>query len=291
MRKFAAVLLSLILVVALLSPFPARADGQIHWAQTYADQLQTRYAVNQVLGEYNLDDYISADAMESLMKCTMNSALKLKHGSREEIVSKMVDLFSDRTGINLDQVFFIALVPFEDFAQINPDYTRNIMFAYSKGLLKGRGDNLMHPKDDLTYAEALVLTSRLESMIAAEAFYVDAELVKQEENIKFDFKLVNRSGESQDLTFASGQIYEVVVTDRLGQEVYRYSDNTMFTQAIVAKTLAAGEFLSGQVVWDMKDKSGQLLPPGRYSVQISFIPMESGGPDNSSLSAILSFTI
>lgn len=52
MRKFAAVLLSLILVVALLSPFPARADGQIHWAQTYADQLQTRYAVNQVLGEY-----------------------------------------------------------------------------------------------------------------------------------------------------------------------------------------------------------------------------------------------
>jgi hypothetical protein len=283
--------LSLILVVALLSPFPARADGQIHWAQTYADQLQTRYAVNQVLGEYNLDDYISADAMESLMKCTMNSALELKHGSREEIVSKMVDLFSDRTGINLDQVFFIALVPFEDFAQINPDYTRNIMFAYSKGLLKGRGDNLMHPKDDLTYAEALVLTSRLESMIAAEAFYVDAELVKQEENIKFDFKLVNRSGESQDLTFASGQIYEVVVTDRLGQEVYRYSDNTMFTQAIVAKTLAAGEFLSGQVVWDMKDKSGQLLPPGRYSVQISFIPMESGGPDNSSLSAILSFTI
>lgn len=291
MRKFAAVLLSLILVVALLSPFPARADGQIHWAQTYADQLQTRYAVNQVLGEYNLDDYISADAMESLMKCTMNSALELKHGSREEIVSKMVDLFSDRTGINLDQVFFIALVPFEDFAQINPDYTRNIMFAYSKGLLKGRGDNLMHPKDDLTYAEALVLTSRLESMIAAEAFYVDAELVKQEENIKFDFKLVNRSGESQDLTFASGQIYEVVVTDRLGEEVYRYSDNTMFTQAIVAKTLAAGEFLSGQVVWDMKDKSGQLLPPGRYSVQISFIPMESGGPDNSSLSAILSFTI
>jgi hypothetical protein len=280
MRKFAAVLLSLILVVALLSPFPARADGQIHWAQTYADQLQTRYAVNQVLGEYNLDDYISADAMESLMKCTMNSALELKHGSREEIVSKMVDLFSDRTGINLDQVFFIALVPFEDFAQINPDYTRNIMFAYSKGLLKGRGDNLMHPKDDLTYAEALVLTSRLESMIAAEAFYVDAELVKQEENIKFDFKLVNRSGESQDLTFASGQIYEVVVTDRLGQEVYRYSDNTMFTQAIVAKTLAAGEFLSGQ-----------LLPPGRYSVQISFIPMESGGPDNNSLSAILSFTI
>jgi hypothetical protein len=291
MRKFAAVLLSLILVVALLSPFPARADGQIHWAQTYADQLQTRYAVNQVLGEYNLDDYISADAMESLMKCTMNSALELKHGSREEIVSKMVDLFSDRTGINLDQVFFIALVPFEDFAQINPDYTRNIMFAYSKGLLKGRGDNLMHPKDDLTYAEALVLTSRLESMIAAEAFYVDAELVKQEENIKFDFKLVNRSGESQDLTFASGQIYEVVVTDRLGEEVYRYSDNTMFTQAIVAKTLAAGEFLSGQVVWDMKDKSGQLLPPGRYSVQISFIPMESGGPDNNSLSAILSFTI
>lgn len=291
MRKLTAILLSLIFMVALLSPIPVMAAGQPHWAQTYADQLQTRYPIHEVLGDYNLDDYISADAMESLLSCTMNSNLELINSSRQEVVSKMVDIFSDRTGIDLDEVLFVALVPFEDFAQINPDYTRNIMYAYSSGLLKGRGNNLMYPKDKLTYAEAMVLTKRLENMIAAEAFNVDGEVVKQEKNIKFNFKLVNRSGKSHDLTFTSGQIYEVVVTDRIGQEVYRYSDDMMFTQAIIAKTFAAGEFLSGQVVWDMKDKSGQLLPPGRYNVQISFIPMESGGPDNSSMSTILSFTI
>ena len=291
MRKFIAILLSLFFMVALLSPVPVIATGQPHWAQTYADQLQTRYPIHELMGDYNLNDYISPDAMERLIKCTMNSDLELINGSRQEIVSKMVDLFSDHTGINLDEILFVALVPFEDFAQINPEYTRNIMYAYSSGLLKGRGNNLMYPKDNLTYGEALVFTSRLESMIADASFYVDGEVVKQEKNIKFNFKLVNRSGKSHDLTFASGQIYEVVVTDRNGQEVYRYSDKTMFAQVIGAKTFAAGEFLSGQVLWDMKDKSGQLLPPGRYNVQISFIPMESGGPDNSSMSSILSFNI
>ncbi|KUG05415.1 hypothetical protein ASZ90_017096 [hydrocarbon metagenome] len=291
MKRFTAIVITIAFMAVLLGPLPIVAADKNHWAQIYVDQLESRYPINETIGDYNLNDYISLDGMNNLLKCTMNSEAELSSTSRQEVVSKMVDIFSARTGINLDEVLFVALVPFEDFEQINPQYTRNIMYAYSSGLLKGRGNNLMHPADSLTYAEAFVLINRLESMVAADAFYVEGEVVKQQSSIKFNFKLVNRSGLDQDLTFASSQIYEVVVTDRTGQEVYRYSENMMFAQVVSGKIFKAGESIPGQLVWDMKDKAGVLLPAGRYNVQITFIPMESRDPNNSSLSTILSFNI
>ncbi len=291
MRKFIALLLTIAFMVVLLSPASVLAADKTHWAQTYVDQLEIRYPVKETMGDYNLNDFISLEGMKRLLRCTINPEEELYSTSRQEVVSKMVDIFSARSGINLDEVLFVALVPFEDFDQIRPEYTRNIMYAYSSGLLKGRDSNLMCPTDSLTYAEALVLISRLESMIAADAFYVEGEVAKQESSIIFNFKMVNRSGQNQDLTFASSQIYEVMVTDRTGQEVYRYSENMMFAQMIIGKFIGPGESIPGQVVWDMKDKSGVLLPPGRYNVQITYIPMENRDPHNSPLSTILSFNI
>ncbi len=291
MKKFTAILLTIAFVMVLLIPAPIVAADGTHWAQTYVDQLESRYMVQETMGDYNLNEYISLDDMKSLLKCIMNTEVELASTSRQEVVSKMVDIFSARTGINLDEVLFVALVPFEDFDKISPDYTRNIMYAYSSGLLKGRGNSLMAPSDRLSYAEAFVLLSRLESMVAADAFYVEGEVVKQESSIKFNFKLVNRSGQEQDLTFASSQMYEVAVTDRTGQEVYRYSENMEFAQMVSGKDIKAGEFIPGQLVWDMKDKAGMLLPSGRYNVQITFIPLEIKEPYNSTLSTILSFNI
>jgi hypothetical protein len=291
MKRFIAILLPLTFMVVGLSPISGLAADKTHWAQTYADELQSRYPLSETLGDYDYNAYISRGDLEKLLQCTMNTEVKLSSTSRQEVVSKMVDIFSARTGINLDEVLFVALVPFKDFDQIRPEYTRNIMYAYSSGLLKGRGDNLMHPAASLTYAETLVLISRLDSMVAEDAFYVESEAVKQEASYKFNFKLLNRSGIEQELTFASGQIFEVAVTDRLGQEVYRHSDNMMFAQVITGKTIGAGESLSGQVIWDLKDKTGVPVPPGRYSVQITFIPMESRDPCNSALSSIMSLEI
>ncbi len=291
-RRLIAILLTTAFVLVLVGPIAtATNDDNTHWAQSYVDQLDSRYPVSETVSTYNLNDYISLADMKDLLKCVMNADTVLTSTSRQEVVSKLIDIYAERSGINLDEVLFVALVPFEDFDKINPEYTRNIMYAYSSGLLKGRGNSLMVPAERLSYAEAFVLLSRLESMAAEDSFCVEGEVVKQEASIKFNFKLVNRSEQKQKLTFASTQIYEVVVSDRTGQEVYRYSDNSMFAQVISEKSIGAGEFLAGQLTWDMKDQAGVLLPSGRYNVQITFIPMESSDPHNSTLSTILSFNI
>ncbi len=291
-RRLIAIMLAIALVLVLVGPVATAAtDDNTHWAQSYVDQLDSRYSVSETVSNYNLNDFISLADMKGLLKCIMDADTAITSTSRQEVVSKLIDIYAERTGINLDEVLFVALVPFEDFDKINPEYTRNIMYAYSSGLLKGRGNSFMAPADRLSYAEAFVLLSRLESMAAEDSFYVEGEVVKQEASIKFNFKLVNRSGQKQDLTFASSQLFEVVVSDRTGQEVYRYSDNSMFAQVISEKTIGAGEYLPGQLIWDMKDQSGVLLPSGRYNVQITFIPLESTDPHNSTLSTILSFNI
>ncbi len=290
-RRFTAILLIIVFMFIFVGTGSAVVEEKTHWGQTYVDQLDSRYPVSEAIRDYNFNDYISVSDMKRLLKCVMDDDIELTSTSRQEVVSKLVDVYAERTGINLDEVLFVALVPFEDFDEISPEYTRNIMYAYSSGLLKGRGNSLMEPADRLSYAEAFALISRLESMAAEDSFYVEGEVVKQESGIKFNFKLVNRSGQKQDLTFASTQLYEVVVSDRTGQEVYRYSENIMFAQVISPRTIGAGEFIAGQLVWDMKDQAGVLLPPGRYNVHITFIPMESRDPYNSTLSTVLSFNI
>ncbi len=290
-RRFTAILLTVAFIFIGVGTGAAVVDEQTNWGQTYVDQLDCRYPVSEAIGDYNFNDYISVSDMKSLLKCVMDADIELASTTRQEVVSKLVDIYAEKTGINLDEVLFVALVPFEDFNKISPEYTRNIMYAYSSGLLKGRGNSLMEPSDRLSYAEAFVLLGRLEGMAAEDSFHVEGEVVKQESGIKFNFKLVNRSGQKQDLTFASTQLYEVVVSDRTGKEVYRYSENMMFAQVISPRTIEAGEFIAGQAAWDMKDQAGVLLPPGRYNVQLTFIPLESRDPYNSTLSTVLSFNI
>jgi len=282
-RKLTAIMLMLVFMFTFVLPGRVLADE--HWAQSCLDQLDSRYPVSSTLNGYDFDDDINMKDLEALLDCTFGAEVDFASCSRQEVVSKLVDVFAERAGINLDDILFVALVPFLDFDEINPDYTRNIMYAYSCGLIKGRGNDMLEPAEILSFGEAFVLLSRLDSMIAEDSFYVDASVIKQDRSINFNFKLLNRSGRDQDLTFASSQIYELVVSDRSGKEVYRYSDNMMFAQMITDKTVAAGDFIPGQVVWDVTDKDGNLLPEGRYSVQVTFTPLES------SLSAVLSFDI
>ncbi len=286
-----AILLSIALLFVWVGSGSAAAQEKTHWGQAYVQQLDSRYPVSETVRDYNFNDYISVPDMKRLLKCVMDLNIELSSASRQEVVSKLVDVYAAKTGLKLDEVLFVALVPFEDFDQISPEYTRNIMYAYSSGLLKGRGNSLMAPADRLSYAEAFVLVSRLESMAAEDSFYVQGEVVKQESSLKFNFKLVNRSGRQQNLTFASSQLYELVVSDRAGQEVYRYSDQMMFTQVITPLTIGSGESIPAQVVWDMRDGDGALLPPGRYNVHLTFMPLESSDPHNSTLSSVLSFNI
>ncbi|MGE5590391.1 MAG: BsuPI-related putative proteinase inhibitor [Bacillota bacterium] len=66
-------------------------------------------------------------------------------------------------------------------------------------------------------------------------------------------------------TYSSGQMYDFWV-EQNGREVWRWSRGRMFTQALVHRTISAGETLRFTVQWDGKDAQGKPAAPGTYTV-------------------------
>lgn len=69
------------------------------------------------------------------------------------------------------------------------------------------------------------------------------------ETVEFAFTVENVTTESVELEFRSGLVADFVV---LGddEEVWRFSDGMMFTQALQSETLAPGEAFTYPATWD-----------------------------------------
>lgn len=261
----------------------ASGNSELHWAQAALEDLDQRYAVKDALGDFDLDQEIPALEMEKLLKAVFQEEINFSTSQRQEVVSRLIDLKAARNGINLNELLFIALVPFDDFQEISPEYTRNIMYAYSTGLIKGSCKDHFEPLRNISYGEAIVMTKRLVDAIQDGAFYVKADVVRQENTITFNFSLVNNTDQNQTLTFPTAQLFDVVVSDTNGTEVYRYSENQLFAQTLTDRTIPPGESISTGLTWNLTDKQGQQVTPGRYTVELSFVP------EGSPISAVISF--
>ncbi|MFZ3589196.1 BsuPI-related putative proteinase inhibitor [Bacillus sp. DJP31] len=107
-------------------------------------------------------------------------------------------------------------------------------------------------------------------------FSTKVEIEPTKEKATFQMTFTNNSEEVADLTFSSGQKFEVVVSDNAGDEVYRYSDGKMFTMALVMQKLEAGDKLTFQDEWDYT-KEGKKVEAGDYRVVATVIPIEING--------------
>ena len=68
------------------------------------------------------------------------------------------------------------------------------------------------------------------------------------DSVRFTLQVTNSSGEPVTLRFSSGQSYDFSVRDGAA-EVWRWSGDMMFTQALRAETLAPGETRSWSEAW------------------------------------------
>jgi len=69
--------------------------------------------------------------------------------------------------------------------------------------------------------------------------------------VSFSFRVVNDGTSAIDLTFRSGKRADVVVRDATTQEeVWRWSDGRLFTQALQRATLRPGEQIEQSFEWD-----------------------------------------
>ncbi|WP_456275896.1 BsuPI-related putative proteinase inhibitor [Bacillus sp. AK128] len=123
-------------------------------------------------------------------------------------------------------------------------------------------------------------------------FEATLEVNSTEEEVMFTIHLQNKSNEPTDLTFSSGQKFEIVVRNAEGKEVYRFSKGRMFTMALETLKLDAGEKLTFEDKWDYQT-NGEKVQPGNYSVVATVIPIEVNGEktDEGAFKAEESFTL
>ena len=79
------------------------------------------------------------------------------------------------------------------------------------------------------------------------------------DRVEFAFTVTNASTEPIDLEFRSGKVADVAVYDD-GVEIWRWSEDRMFTQALDTETLAPGESFRHEATWENP-------PPGEYTAE------------------------
>lgn len=79
---------------------------------------------------------------------------------------------------------------------------------------------------------------------------LEAELeVAVDSDAVFRFRVTNAGSTPVELTFRSGKVADVAVTQS-GEEVWRWSEGRMFTQMMTTRTMAAQETIEQEFVWE-----------------------------------------
>lgn len=105
-----------------------------------------------------------------------------------------------------------------------------LIFAAGCGQLE---TNQPNDNDGVTGGEKPVEKAELESAL---------EVTQAEDgSVAFELKLINKGDQDIELQFPSSQMYEITVQDKEGTDIYRYSINKLFAQAITLLELKAGQ--------------------------------------------------
>jgi hypothetical protein len=88
--------------------------------------------------------------------------------------------------------------------------------------------------------------------------------------VTFAFHVTNHAAKKVELTFPSGQTHDVVVLDSAGHEVWRWSEDRMFTQAIQNTVLEANETLTYEAAWKPSQAHGKYVAVASLSGDQAF---------------------
>lgn len=265
------VLLSLILNVLVF------AQENNHWAQIYEDKLNNKYEINSLLENKNLDEYISSKEFKGLIQKTIDSSFNedLQNMNREEVTNALIKIWANKNKKDLNEIKIPKSIVFED--SISKEYSNSILIGYFNGLVKGKEEKLFYPKEKITYAEVITLIYRIDMEninkggnkgIAIGYFETRGSYNIEKEKITFDFELFSNYERNVNVTFLTGQQFEIVITNENNNEVYRYSDNKVFTQDVITKNINPAGSLNYTDTWNMVDKKGNKISNGKFKVKI-----------------------
>jgi len=94
------------------------------------------------------------------------------------------------------------------------------------------------------------------------------------EKVQIRIKATNISKEEISTYYGSSQKYDLLVTDRNGKEIWRWSRGKMFLMAISPFRLKPKESIKFNYAWDQRDNSGRQVKSGEYFIkgELAIVP-------------------
>lgn len=84
----------------------------------------------------------------------------------------------------------------------------------------------------------------------------------------FQIEIRNEGTASVGLKFSDSQVFDIAVSNAIGNPVWKWSHDKAFAQLMWQLDLKPGESYSRQEVWNLKANDGSQVPPGIYRVKV-----------------------
>lgn len=133
--------------------------------------------------------------------------------------------------------------PFSDDDKIKPEYKNDVGEAVILGLIFGRGNNMLFPREGTTRAEAVAVADRMLTFASSIKSDVAVSALAYESDEGFIMSLIieNHTGGTVEISHNSGQKYDFIIYDSDGKIIYLWSAYKKFTAALTETLIDAGE--------------------------------------------------
>lgn len=84
-------------------------------------------------------------------------------------------------------------------------------------------------------------------------------VVRVGDQVRFSFHVANQGTRRLEVKFPNGQTHDIVVLDSAGNELWRWADGRMFTEARQYRSISGGDSLRLEDGWDRPTARGKLV--------------------------------
>lgn len=143
-------------------------------------------------------------------------------------------------------------------------------FSQDAGLIKWSEQTIAGAVDyELEYAKLAGMNyPAYEGIEVSANFPAETVMLNEADSVEAYITLTNQTSEPVELTFNSGQLFDIYLYDRNDQLVQQWSNGRMFTQAFQTITLEPGQKKRFGDSIELKDLEGNQLDIGSYKLKI-----------------------
>ncbi|WP_256758921.1 BsuPI-related putative proteinase inhibitor [Cohnella sp. WQ 127256] len=155
----------------------------------------------------------------------------------------------------------------------NPILETKVILSHREGSIQPSEKVIINPD----IAKGLIEKKENQSKSVKGLFKTTLEAAIVNEGVKINFSLQNISGRNLEIVFGSGQQYDIFAYNDQDVEVYKWSTQYAFTQALMKMDIKKGGKLTYNEYWDFKDNDGNEVVEGVYKIKVVIVDLKIEG--------------